>query len=250
MHNSSSSLTGNLFKKKLLIVLAVIAIILILDQVIKLYIKSNFELAESKNLIGTWFKLQYIENPGMAFGTTLGSGIWAKLALSIFRILAISGISYYMIKQIRQGARIEFLIAIGLVLAGAAGNLIDSMFYDYIFPLDACSDYNQQPGSGIFGNCKYWGEVEVRRSGFLLGNVVDMFKFEATWPQWVPYLKGKEVFPAIWNLADGSITCGVIMIFLRQRKYFPKKEKEVVTEESAYDHDQVPEKENIDKEVE
>ena len=234
-------------KKKLIIVGALIALILICDQLIKVYIKTHFSMSESYNLIGSWFKLQYIENPGMAFGTTLGSGIWAKLALSIFRVLAIFGISYYLIQQARKGARMEFIIAIGLVLAGTIGNVIDSMFYDYLFPLDACMEYNQMEGSGIYGHCQYWGQVEIRKSGFLLGNVVDMFKFEAHWPQWVPWLGGGEVFPAIWNVADASISIGIVMIFLRQRKYFPKTPKKaIVNEESAYDHDEVQAEDPID----
>ncbi len=215
---------------------AVIALILILDQFIKVYIKTHFEVSESVPVLGNWFKLQYIENPGMAFGTTFGSGIWAKLALSIFRIVAIILISVYWLRQARKGARIEFLIAIGLILAGATGNLIDSMFYDFIFPFDPCMEYNQLQGSGVFANCRYWGEVEVRHTGFLLGNVVDMFKFEAFWPQWMPWIGGEEVFPAIWNTADASITVGVIMVFLRQRAYFPRKSKKVQTEASAYEH--------------
>lgn len=151
--------------------------------------------------------------------------------MSIFRIVAITGIIYYMIKQLKKGARLEFLIAIGLILAGATGNLIDSMFYDYIFPVDQYLDcgieYNRLKGSGNWVECKAYGypeQVEIRHTGFLFGNVVDMFQFDATWPQWVPWLGGREVFPAVWNVADASISLGVIMVFVRQRKYFPKDE--------------------------
>ncbi|NRA12361.1 MAG: signal peptidase II, partial [Crocinitomicaceae bacterium] len=83
------------------------------------------------------------------------------------------------------------------------------------------------PGSGNMAECGYYGvseQVELRHTGFLFGNVVDMFQFQATWPQWVPWLAGKEVFPAVWNVADASISLGVIMVFFRQRKYFPKEE--------------------------
>lgn len=168
----------------------------------------------------------------MAFGTTFGSSIWAKLSLSIFRVIAITAIVYYLIKQARKQMRLEFLIAIGLILAGATGNLIDSMFYDYIFPIDGqpqfCHmEYNLLPGSGNLHDCDYFGikeQVEIRHTGFLFGNVVDMFQFDATWPSWMPWLAGKEVFPAIWNVADASITLGVLMVFFRQRKYFPKEQ--------------------------
>jgi signal peptidase II len=177
--------------------------------------------------------LEYIENQGMAFGTTFGNKMWHKLALSIFRIIAIIGICYYWYKQAKEGARREFLIAIGLILAGATGNLIDSMFYDFVFPYDPCMGFNHLEGSGIVSDCGFFGQIETRHTGFLLGNVVDMFKFQAFWPQWVPGIGGREVFPAIWNLADFAISSGVILIFIRQRAYFPKdkKVKEETTEE-------------------
>ncbi len=220
---------------------AIIALILILDQAIKIYIKSHFTPTEEYPIIGQWFKLIYIENQGMAFGTTFGSQAWHKLALSIFRIIAIFGIGYYWYQQAKKGVKLEFLIAIGLILAGAAGNLIDSMFYDFIFKYDPCMPFNVLHGSGINSECG----VETRHTGFLFANVVDMFKFEAHWPEWMPIIAipkfslfghiiwnrheliapSTEVFPAIWNLADFAITSGIILIFIRQRAYFPKVKK-------------------------
>jgi len=218
-------------KRKVLIVALVVTLILALDQIIKVYIKTTFLPGESHPLLGDWFVLEFIENQGMAFGTTFGSAMWAKLSLSIFRIVAISALIYYWIKQAKKGARLEFLIAIGLVFAGATGNLIDSMFYDFIFPYDPCMGFNHLEGSGIYSDCGIFGQIETRHTGFLFGNVVDMFKFQANWPEW---LGGGEVFPAIWNLADASISIGVVTIFIRQRKYFPKKPKAaVVTEEGS-----------------
>ena len=220
-------------KKNLIIVAIIVTIVLVFDQVLKIYIKSNFSPGETHPLIGDWFVLEYIENQGMAFGTTFGSSIWAKLALSLFRVAAIVGIVYYLIKQARTKIRLEFLIAVGLILAGATGNLIDSMFYDYLFPVDQylnCHlEYNLLPGSGNYYNCDYYGiteRTEIRHTGFLFGNVVDMFQFRATWPQWMPWISGKEVFPAIWNVADASITLGVVLVFFRQRTYFPKDKKQ------------------------
>lgn len=216
-------------KKNIIVVTVIVTIILLFDQIIKIYIKSSFLPGETHPVIGNWFVLQYIENQGMAFGTTFGSSVWAKLSLSIFRVIAISGIIYYLITQLKKGVRLEFLIAIGLILAGATGNLIDSMFYDYIFPIDDnfCHlDYNLLPGSGKMLACEQYGMtqmVEIRHTGFFYGNVVDMFQFQATWPTWVPWLGGEQVFPAIWNVADASISLGVIMVFFRQRKYFPKE---------------------------
>ena len=201
---------------------AIVALILFLDQYLKIYIKTNFIPGEEKPLFGSWLVLDYIENPGMAFGTTFGSKMWHKLALSIFRVVAISGIAYYFVKQAKLGAKREFLIAIGLILAGATGNLIDSMFYDFIFEFDPCMSYNHLEGSGIKTECPPFGVFETRHTGFLLGNVVDMFKFSGSWPEWVPFLGGAEIFPAIWNLADFSISCGIILIFIRQKTFFPK----------------------------
>ena len=214
-------------KKSILLVSLIVVAILLLDQILKIYIKTQFSPYQTQPILGDWFILEYIENPGMAFGTTFGSSMWGKLSLSIFRIFAIIGICYYWIKQAKKGVRLEFLIALGLVLAGATGNLIDSMFYDFVFPveqyLDCNLSYNQLPGSGNFVDCGFMGETEIRHTGFLFGNVVDMFKFQAYWPDWMPWLGGSEVFPAIWNVADASITLGVFMILIRQRAYFPKK---------------------------
>lgn len=202
---------------------ALVALILILDQTIKIYIKTHFAPGERLSVFGDWFLLEYIENQGMAFGTTFGNQVWHKLALSIFRLVAIGAIAYYSFKQIKKGAKTEFIIAIGLILAGATGNLIDSMCYDYLFEYDPCMPFNHLEGSGNFNDCSFYGHIESRNTGFLLGNVVDMFKFEATWPESFPYIGGKEVFPAIWNLADASISIGIALIFIRQRKYFPKQ---------------------------
>jgi signal peptidase II len=213
-------------KKNLLIVAIVVIALLILDQVIKVYIKTSFHPEEHKYLIGSWFAAHYIENQGMAFGTTFGASIWHKLALSIFRVVAIIFIAYYLIKEARKGAKLSFLIALGFIWAGATGNLIDSMFYDFFFNFNPCDRFNQLEGSKVMADCKDFGRsfpVEVRHRGFLLGNVVDMFQFDVLWPKWVPYLGGEQVFPAIFNVADASITVGVATLIIRQRSFFPKK---------------------------
>ena len=219
-------------KKNIILVGALVALILFLDQFIKIYIKSHFSPGEEFPLVGQWFKLNYIENQGMAFGTTFGSQAWHKLALSVFRIVAIFAIGYYWFKQAQRGVKREFLIAVGLILAGAAGNLIDSMFYDFVFKYDPCMPFNH---SGIKSDCGIFGQIETRHTGFLFANVVDMFKFEAHWPNWVPLVGGNEVFPAIWNLADFSISTGIVLIFIRQRRYFPKEVKaEVESNEETH----------------
>ena len=208
----------------MLIVGALVALILLVDQLVKVYIKTHFFPGEARPVFGNWFVLEYIENQGMAFGTTFGNKMWHKLALSIFRVIAIFAIAYYWFKQAKEGAKREFLIAIGLILAGATGNLIDSMFYDFVFPYNACDGFNYLKGSGIYTHCGFF-TVETRHTGFLLGNVVDMFKFQAFWPNWVPFIGGSEVFPAIWNVADASISTGVIMVFFRQKAYFKESKK-------------------------
>lgn len=202
----------------------------------KIWVKTSFSSDEVRHIFGTWFSLHYIENQGMAFGTTFGSGMWHKLALSIFRILAIGFIIYYIVRESKKvEIKTEYLMAVGLILSGAAGNLIDSMVYDFIFSFNPCEGFNQLPGSGNFMNCKDYGfeyQVEVRHKGFLLANVVDMFQFEAYWPKWVPVVGGGQVFPAIWNVADSCISVGIGWIIIRQRTFFPKK-KEVDSEISS-----------------
>jgi signal peptidase II len=220
-------------QKKSIIALTIIFFILILDQVVKIWVKTSFTQDEIVNVFGDWFRLIYIENQGMAFGTTFGSGWWAKLALSLFRLVAIAGLVYYLISQLRNSSvRTEYVIAISLVLAGATGNLIDSAFYDYIFEFDPNLHFNWI----VDGNGYVWenGEPVLRKTGFLFANVVDMFQFNARWPEWVPWLGGESVFGAIWNVADAAISCGVIMILIRQRTYFPnnKKSKNEVQEET------------------
>ena len=216
----------NQTKRNLIIVGAVVALILVLDQLIKVYVKTHFSPGENVPVFGSWFSLEYLENQGMAFGTTFGNKMWHKLALSIFRVIAITGMTVYLFRQARKGARLELLIVVALILAGASGNLIDSMCYDFMFPYDPCMGFNHLEGSGIKTDCGIFGEIETRHTGFLLGNVVDMFKFQAFWPDWMPVLGGREVFPAIWNLADASISVGVVLMFIRQRSYFPKDKEE------------------------
>jgi signal peptidase II len=223
-------------KNRLGLVAILVISLLILDQVVKIWVKTSFSSDEVRHVFGTWFSLHYIENQGMAFGTTFGSGMWHKLALSIFRILAIGFIIYYVVRESKKAEiRTEYLLAVGLILSGAAGNLIDSMIYDFLFTFNPCEGFNQLPGSGKFMNCKDYGfeyQVEVRHRGFLLANVVDMFQFEAFWPKWVPIVGGGQLFPAIWNVADSCISVGIGWIIIRQRTFFPKKKEAQVESES------------------
>ncbi|MFA5574721.1 MAG: signal peptidase II [Brumimicrobium sp.] len=219
-------------KKRYFITFGVVIFILLLDQIVKIWIKTTFDYTDpSVPLIGNWLQLNYVENQGMAFGAQLGGGMWGKLALSLFRIVAIALILTYILKEIKKKEiKLEFMIVAGLVLAGAAGNLFDSMFYDFIFAdyFDPCISYNQVQNSGIWAECTWFGyteQVEIRHRGFLFGNVVDMFQFNVSWPEKTPWVGGQQVFPAIWNIADAAISVGFITIILRQKVYFPKTNK-------------------------
>ncbi len=215
-------------RKPLLFSAILVAVLLLLDQWIKLTIKTQFSPGEFRPLLGNWLALHYTENPGMAFGQTFGASMWAKLSLSLFRIVAIGLIIRYLFKQIKLGTSREFLIVVSLVLAGATGNLLDSMFYDLFFRVDPCIPFNQLAGSGHKAICHaghFNYAVELRHQGFLFGNVVDMFQFNVRWPAGMPLVGGSDVFPAIWNLADFCISVGLFWAIIRQKKFFPKEVK-------------------------
>lgn len=213
-------------RKQALLVSAIVLVLLILDQWIKLSIKTQFAPGEFKPVFGTWFILHYTENPGMAFGQTFGASMWAKLSLSLFRVVAIGLIIRYLVQQMKKQTTKEFIVVVSLVLAGATGNLLDSMFYDLFFSVDPCVAFNQMQGSGIKAICferHFSYPIELRHQGFMFGNVVDMFQFNLTWPSKMPVLGGQQIFPAIWNLADFCISTGLIWAIFRQKKFFPKK---------------------------
>lgn len=219
-------------RKKALLVFGIVFAILLIDQIVKVWVKTSFTPDMPVPVLGDWFRMLYVENQGMAFGTTLGSGWIAKLILSLFRVVAIGGIIYYILQQIKKQARIEYLVVLSFILAGATGNLIDCAFYDLIFPFDPNSRFNWivEDGAYVFNEL---GQPAIRHHGFLFGNVVDMFQFHVAWPSWVPYLGGSQIFSAIWNVADGAISLGVITLLIRQKKYFSKKEEQQETPASA-----------------
>lgn len=229
-------------------IILIIFLILLVDQVVKIWVKTSMaptpgqvvfhqlepdengvisynpeEKPEEYKIIPGFFEMTYTENQGMAFGTKISNAWWGKLFLSIFRLLAIGGIGYYLYTIIRDQKGFGFILAIGLIFAGAFGNLIDSMFYDFIFPLEPEYTFNYTCGN-FTRDC-------LRPSGFLFGNVVDMFHFTVEWPSWWPgWLRignSERVFPAIFNIADISITFGVAMIIFRYRSIFGKKSKEM-----------------------
>ena len=180
--------------------------ILIIDQVIKIEVKTNMCLHQSIR-ITDWFYINFIENNGMAYGITFIN----KLVLSIFRIIAVTVIGYYLWKQTRQQARYGYIICLAMILAGAAGNIFDSMFYGLIF--NASSPYY----------VSYFVPFGQGYAPFLMGKVVDMFYFpiiDTYWPQWMPLVGGEHFifFSPVFNFADACISVGVVVLLLFFRK--------------------------------
>ena len=195
-----------MLKKSLFIVL----IILILDQVLKIWIKTHMMLGQ-EFVIFPWFIIHFTENSGMAFGMEFG-GNYGKLALSLFRIIAIGAIAWYIYSLIKQRVKPGLIISISLIFAGAMGNLLDSMFYGIIFNDSFFQVASIFPASGGY-------------SSFLHGNVVDMFYFpliSGVFPQWFPIWGGEDFlfFRPVFNIADSSISVGVGMLLLFQKRYF------------------------------
>ena len=186
---------------------AIVVAILLIDQIIKIEVKTNMTLGEAKR-VTDWFYIEFIENNGMAYGMKFIN----KLVLSLFRLFAIGFIGYYLAKIIKKNvAPFGYVVLIAMVLAGAAGNLIDCLFYGLIF--DASTPFTVSQfvpfGEGY--------------STFLHGQVVDMFYFpiiQTTWPEWVPYFGGSEYvfFSPVFNFADACISVGVVALLLFYRK--------------------------------
>lgn len=217
-------------------IIALVIGILVVDQLVKIWIKTSLNPYETVGVMDGFFQIYYIENRGMAFGTTLGTGALPKYALSIFRLIAIIGITYYLVKHLKdKTAHKGFIVCIALILAGATGNLIDGMFYDFIFDIDPNIPWNWEVDANENPIFDEFGNPVLRPNGFLLGSVVDMFQFTLRWPEAMPFgLGGKEIFGAIWNVADAAISLGVLIIIFRYRTFFKnsKKETEKISEET------------------
>ena len=188
----------------------VVVATIVIDQFIKAWVKTNMTLHESIRIFD-WFYISFIENNGMAYGMQIGS----KLALSLFRVVAIGLLAYYVWLQVKRKARKGYIVCLSMVLAGALGNLIDSMFYGMVF--SASSPFYTS----------YFVEFGTGYAPFLMGKVVDMFYFPlivTTWPEWVPYFGGEEFvfFSPVFNYADANITVGVVLLFLFYNKEISK----------------------------
>lgn len=204
-------------KKSLLI----IVLILLVDQMSKIYIKTSFILGESHDVFN-WFKIFFIENEGAAWGTKLSdilpiSDATGKLALTIFRIFAVFGIGYWLWDIIRKQSPKTLILAVSLIFAGAVGNIIDSVFYGIIF------DHSNGQVATLFAEQPY--------GSLFHGKVVDMLYFpliDTTWPDWVPSLGGKQFrfFEPVFNIADTAISTGVGILIVFNKKAFPKQEEQ------------------------
>ncbi len=199
--------------------LALIFVILLVDQISKIYIKTHFILGESVDVFG-WFKILFIENEGAAWGTKLSdllpiSDRAGKLILTIFRLFAITGIGYWLWESIRKGASRTLIAAVSLIFAGAVGNIIDSLFYGMIFN----DSYNTV--ATLFSEDPY-GKL-------FYGKVVDMLYFpliDTVWPDWVPVVGGEDFrfFEPVFNIADTAISTGVGILVVFNKKAFGKKD--------------------------
>lgn len=202
-------------RKQACIVAAIVGGILLVDQVVKILVKTNMHIGEDIPLIGSWCRLHFIENEGFAFGMAFGGEV-GKILLTLFRIVASGLIVWFILKHIRKGAHKSLIYSLTLILAGAVGNLIDCCFYGLIFNESYYNVATLFPPEGGY-------------APFLQGKVVDMFYFplfEFDWPQWMPFVGGQhfEFFSAIFNVADAAITIGVIWLLVYFLFFAPKEE--------------------------
>ncbi len=232
--------------KKSLKVFLVVLLVLIIDQGLKVWIKTHLSYGQEISLLGLdWARLHFVENNGMAFGLSLG-GFYGKLALSLFRITAVFVLSYYISLLIKAEAKMGLLISFALILAGAIGNIIDSAFYGLIFS----ESYHGHLATLFPENGGY--------AGFLHGKVVDMLYFplfEGQFPNWFPFWGGDQFlfFRPVFNIADMSITLGVLSIILFHRNFFSSQEKkgeinvETMEQSSATNEENSESKKDISK---
>lgn len=196
----------NQFLASVVLILGIIGV----DQCVKIWVKTHMALHDVIDITG-WFKIAFVENNGMAFGMELVD----KIFLTSFRIVAVVWIVWYLSRVIRRGTGWAYVVCLSMILAGAAGNIIDCMFYGMIF---------NNPPSPLVAEFVSWG---AGYESLFYGRVVDMLYFplvEWTWPDWMPVCGGNAFvfFSPIFNIADASITCGVIALILFCRKYYLK----------------------------
>ncbi len=192
-----------------------IILVLVIDQISKLYIKTNFALGEEIEVFD-WFRILFVENEGMAWGTKI-PGEYGKLALTLFRLAAIVGIGYWLWDSVKKGGSRILITSMALIFAGAFGNIIDSVFYGVIFNDSYGQVASFLPEAGGY-------------SSLFHGKVVDMLYFplwKGYLPEWMPFWGGKyfTFFEPVFNIADSAISVGVAMLLLFNKRAFPKEHK-------------------------
>ena len=192
-------------------------VLVVIDQVIKILVKTNMSIGEHFNVIGNWFQIYFIENEGMAFGMKFG-GQTGKLLLSIFRIVLFGALVYWIRSLLKKDTPAGVLVGLALITTGALGNIIDCMFYGI-----------------LFGESTYTSVAQFLPEGggyapFFFGKVVDMFYFpiiDTTFPEWMPLIGGNpfRFFAPVFNFADSCVTCGALYLIFFQWRFFAREEK-------------------------
>lgn len=203
-------------KKQARLVVLLVAALIVVDQVVKILVKTHMQIGEDIPLIGEWCRLHFIENEGFAFGMSMG-GATGKVVLTLVRLVASAAIAWLLVRLVKGGTRSSLVVSLALIFAGAVGNLVDSCFYGLIFNESYYSVATLFPADGGY-------------APLLQGKVVDMFYFplfEFDWPTWVPLVGGNhfEFFNAIFNVADSAITIGIVWLMIDQFFIAPKYKK-------------------------
>jgi signal peptidase II len=187
--------------KKSSVALLIIFLLVVIDQIVKIWVKTTMSVGEYFPVLGNWFYIYFVENEGIAFGISFGENI-GKLLLSLLRIIVVTVLIYYLFSLIKKRqAGWMVVIILSLIISGALGNIIDSVFYGVI-----------------------WGYAPL-----LYGRVVDMFYFKLFMlPEWFPFWGGSYFFPAIFNVADACTTVGIFAIIIWNKKFFVTQKKEII----------------------